>query len=427
MYTANKTQAAFQRNNGKAPFQGFKQGQDHLITIVAYDLENKIITGTDQFGKTNAYRIEKKAFERFEAKSAGRPVSKYMGHKIDVNMAKFLPVGRRVVLENAVNTGKDYLGKSLFEGNKIHNSTAQAKAKLFYGLVSATMAPPKKDEAPRIAGIQLWNEQAFSAFDKEALKAFAAKLSENFKLSEAGQYVSYLGFQIRLLEKTASGYTVKDSTHPYDFIPAQKDENGQEISKSSPLSVEKFMAICKEYQEYLNGAFPTWKQDGLTLDICTFTNFMGSKWSSDMEVKREFQPEYKLTSRRSKISADDEAGFNGRNSGVYGVVELTTDTKVIDEETNEVKITVRNMVQKLHCNGVIGEIREMVKAFDGSQVKLDSSLVFVAAKPTKEEVELASPDVQHALAELREFVAEITPQNLPDDNPWDDVDPFGDI
>lgn len=418
MYKPNQYSNPFARTGGSKEFK--PKPADHLVSVLSYDVANHIMVGTNQMGKVAAYKIEFAAYERCEKSSRNyQGGAKFMGHRIDGKMAAELPAGTKVMVERATYTSKakhvDGSPINMYEATRIIASTAQESEKLYCGLFSAV----RKEQ--RVLSVQSWQDKAFSAKDGESIKAFAAQLDADFQAQEAGERIVFRGFQLRALKKVGEEYVCFDSTMPYDFIPGEKSESGEVIRKMTPLSKSKFIEICKDYQRYLLESYPTFKEEGGTLDVLTYKSFLASELSKDMNLGSEYSALSKLTNRKSRASFDDEGGYTGKNVAVRGIIALTEDKQII--ENKQLRFETRNLVQKLLANNYQGDVREMVLAFDGAKVKLDESIKVVVEFKNNLPAEIADAVKLEALQ--AQVMAE-APQAEAEVDLWGDANPFDD-
>lgn len=415
---------AFVRSNKTGGSSGgFKRARpaDHLIEILAYDLENHVIKGRNHLGNEAYYKIGMDAYTRCERSSANyKGGAKWLGHRIDDKMAAHLKVGRRVVIEQAVFTHKKD-GLSCYEGNQVINSTSQAPHKLFTGLFTAS-----KYEN-RVNRVQHWADQAFQLSDKEKLAEFVKKMEENRKSQEAGELTPYWGFMVRAMRKEGDKWLCFDSTTAFESTPAPADENGK--SKYLQINKDDMLALLKEYREYLTKSYAEMDMKW-TVDILTFRSYKASSMSTDMEIKKNSFSYMMLVDAMGKTSADDAEGFVGMNAAVAGIVEITKDEIIVDE-VDETKTTVkkRDLVQKLHANNWISDIRRRVKAFDGTEVELMAGLEAKKPMDDKAKYNEETKSLTHALGLMKtDYDKNRATVHLEpvDEDPWGEENPFGD-
>lgn len=400
----------FQRKQSSG--QTYKpRAYDHLVTVESIDAEKHEIHGTNQMGKSAIYKISMDAYNRCGGAGAvQKGGAKFLGHLIDGKMKEAIKPGHKIVLEKAVSVTRN---NSIYESTRVINATAQEPNKLFCGLFSGV----RKDE--RMMAVQHWQEKAMLLSDKEALASFCTTLEKNFAEHASGKNVPFVGFQVRALRPNGDEMICFDSTRPYDYLPAKRDEEGNVISKMTPINKTVFVKMIKEYRDYLIASYPDFKETGCSVDVLTFTGFKASDMSAHMALKSEFSSMSKLVSRKSKISHDDEEGYMGRNMAARGILELTPDQRVVNPG-DTVTRTIRNIAQKLHVNSYIGDVREMVETADGKRVKLDPSIKVELPKK-----EAYSEPISHTIEKASQALVFKTEEVNQDE--WAmDVDPFQD-
>lgn len=397
---------ARQSTGGTKQYSSKKYPSDHLVTIQSIDPVAHKVVAMNSDGKVNVYQINAAAFARGQIKAGY--VAKRAGNRIDEFMAKDFPVGHKVVVEKAVETQfKAAGGLKVFEGNWIHNATQQDESKLFTGLFTVT----RKKDVNRLASIQRWDEQAHRVGDKEFIISFAEKLEIDYAEFLAGKKLPRRGFQLRTMKKDGDQYVCIDSTEPFNNIKIAS-EDGE--AQYTPITRDFLVGICKQYKDYLVESYPTLKEDGCVIEIMTFISYFASKESSEMTWEKDWMSIAKMTERVSKRSADDN-GYNGRNTGVRGILELTADDdKIVNKQ---MILCPRDIAQRFYANNSLWDVRTMVDSFDGCKVRLADYLKVEVAK------NYDNQDVKYKV----ETLVELPKSKFPDTS-WpadaDESDPF---
>lgn len=356
------------RNNGKT-FTKKPSVYDHLVTIEEIDPIKNHLIGTNNMGKRAMYFINTEAMARQDRSTVNNKDLKWVGHRINADMKKELPVGHRVIMERT--TFKSYIDSAdgkmpVYESTKVINSTVQTPEKLFTGIFTAREG--FGTDAGRAGWIYSWDKTGIDVNDTAAIDALGAKLDAQLAVQESGAHFQPLGFLLRFMRPVEDKFEVIESSHAMDYIPKQKDDSGNVISKARGLGSNDLTASIDAFKSYIATAHP-----GITsgvIDVCVFTNYKAGKYAKTLVIpEQSWKPITKLCRSEYKLSADGDA-FVGQLHGAVGIMQLTEDA--FDFKTKQLQ--VRNFAAALHINGYNADVRALVLAPNGSKTKLADGL-----------------------------------------------------
>ncbi len=425
-YTAFKPQQTgpFARKTAgggaKAPFN--PKSMDHLVTVSKIDGKKGTIFGKNHLGKIAKYFIDPAVIARSSGKFGGASTIKFIGYLINDDMAEEAPSGHKVVLERAKWVFKekqeDGTTVDVYQATWVFNSSSQTDDKLFPALVTANSSKRAED---RLTLAQIWDEKSVASTDAAGIKEYSAKLDAVVTAFASDKYTPKIGFQLRALKPKETfngpGYECFDSSLPYDSEAISSDESTEKTYR--PISGAMFQEIVSGYESHIKSAFSN--VEGLVIDVITYRIFPASTMSKYMTLGFEFSPKRKMCSRKAKISIGDEVSYIGKNVAVRGIVELTDDK--YDKKTKTE--TIRNIIQKLHVNNTMYDVRSAIQSPDGKRVEMNEAIKVAIIEKAPGEEQSGPRSLHQVLTNgVKQDMEKIRKEVLDEMDSWEE-DPFG--
>ena len=367
-----KSASANNQNRGK-------QISDRLVEVVGYDIPNKTMHAKElikQDGQEKYIfldvKVDAEAIRRNEesAKEKGlMNTAKFKGHMIDEKMAR--DIKTLAVLERSEITGKvskDKEDKFQVSVQRIINVPNPEKEKTFTGIFTVSAYDNK------VSFVQHWNERAVSIENEveiDKLSKLMDEVVQNYgeKVKDRLVVRPSIGVQLRAIvpftdpENPKTKFQVIDTSGPLDYIPDQKDDNGEVVQKGHPLDSENFKQYMNGYAEHIRANYPG---EEVKIEVCPYFNYRASTQSVSLTLKDiAYDPITQMATAKTRLSQDEESYWVGKNWAVKGIVQISADHA--DIENKQLTLVDTYYVNKLHANNIKGHIHSWVNSSDGGK------------------------------------------------------------
>ena len=365
----NAFQRPAQQNNGD------RHPVTRLFEVLSYDVPASAMLVKDvRTGREVEITIDPARLEKIKPR-ADEP-GRWVGYRIDENMAAKVKPGQRVVLQGVIYQSPKKVGD-----RQLSRATAQwvnlpsdsRPTKTFY---SITTIEAYKD---RVNNAQDWGEPGVRALDIEAnreeLMAYLAKMDESSKAFGTDSNTYNYGLMLSALidtgktnEDGTKEYECIDATGAFSWIQAERDEQGNKIKDGYPMDQERATGLIRDYLEYLNQTIPADKP--YRVEVMPFRELRASKQSQKMVI-HEKSPLFTLAHTRTRCSIGDQETLEGKNFAQVCILSLSKDQapSAPGEEWKR-----RDFVQEIYPSGYRSHVRNQVRAFDGGTVKVHPEL-----------------------------------------------------
>jgi hypothetical protein len=339
------------------------------------------------------------------ASSAARE-QEWEGYAIDKRMTNHLRPGNRLVLEacktqkrNAARHGDEEVSSVV--ARWIHNVKNPQADKTFRAAYSVNAVDG------RIKNVQVWDRTAVNPESQEDLmKELGARLDKNCEIyayNEANennrQPYTALGIKLRAIVQTDTDkdgkpvYTVVNTTDPFEWVSAERNDRNEIVSPGHPINKDKFFEIVRDYMDYIFGsdgqpgalANTEFDLDKVQVEVMPYESYFASDREKSFTIPTAWPnlPIHKLAYTPTKNSFEEEEPAVGKNWAVDGIVMLTADKADASTRT----FVSRNIVTKLFVNGYMASVHNFVRSSDGGNVRMHPSL----DKPKVEAAESSQP------------------------------------
>lgn len=328
--------------------------------------------------------------------------SKFSGGLIDEKMKKEFKEGKTIlILERTIFSGpkKTVNGEETYflEAGWIHRATEVSPKKTFRGIFTLSTYENK------VKFIQNWLP-TISSEDDEGLKNLLNMLDENVKAFHDKKYPPGIGVQFRAIREVKDGdklsYVVYDSSPPFDWVQKIQDETGTVVKEGHPLDGDKLEELLNGYLDYIYGPQDTQGQgkfddeitNELIVEVMPYVNYTASNLNPRFTIspERKGDPLYRMANTPTKYAQDDDGYVTSKNWAVNGIVSLTGDKVTVDEETDQPVRIKRDMVASFYVNGFMGNLHNLVKAFDGNRAVVHDLLKGPTTTPSQDKGASAS-------------------------------------
>ena len=378
---------AFVKQDGGS--KSYQQKIDRLCTITSWaDVARGVVHVTED-GTNNVIEARVAADDIARNVESARknpnPVpQRWAGYAIDQRMEKELPVGTKIVLERC-NTIKKFpeggVDKRIVECSRVIHVTDPSPSKIFKGLFTIS------GYKGQIRNVQHWNDMAISVDDLSALEEIANELDKTCAAYENKENRPGLGVQFRTIvphdlepgkPESERVWSVIDTSPQFDWTAAVRDEAQNVIEPGHPISGDTFAQLANDYQDYILGVaahdgqaaapgrFDAETAAKVKVEVLTYTSFLASNMSQYMQIpEQEFSPIYQMANTPIKWGQEDEEPRTGKNWGVFGILQLSSDKA---DAVNKTWIT-RDLATRLFANGFRGNLQNCVKTSTGNKAK----------------------------------------------------------
>lgn len=377
-----------------------RRPRDYLVEVVDYDLPQKtMVVRNVEDGRNILVYISPEAIARATKKiRSDADPTRFVGYMIDERMQAKIPVGQRVVLEGCVAQRRVQVGSetySRFEAQWI-NSVPDARPEKAFRAAYTIDA-----YGGRVNSVQVWEPKAMDVTEnKDDILAYLGRMDEVVASHGRGEHPVNLGLQLRaLVNKGADAegkpiYEAIDTTGAFVWVPAKRDEAGNQIEKGHPLDQASAIQLIEGYLGYLEDVYKDRPEVQYRVEVMPFREYRASQQSNKMAI-HEKSPLADLSTTQTRCSIDDSDTIQGKNWAVNSIVVLSKD-QAPSKPGEEWKI--RNLVQDLYTNGYRGHVCNHVRSFDDGKVQVHPQLDRVnrpnysGAAPTQAPTQSAPPD-----------------------------------
>lgn len=399
-YKPTSASLPFQKNLSNSNKAGFQQKpKDRLCVVESYDLANKTIKAK----QLSTGRIFEAIIDPSRPSTSNRPAADgWNGNVIDERMAKKLEPGSIVVLEGCKVLKRNRTTEvSQATCNWIATPPDPSAEKAFEANYSVSIYDD------RIVSVQVWDKKAIdpsSDTGEEEIIKLGQEMDEVCKLHADKKYPVNLGVQFRakVPQRDASGavvgYTIVNSSPPFDWIKPERDANNNVIPDKGnhPMTSDHLNDYLLGYMDYVLGSEDQSAPDAepglvkagllpagtdLLVEVMKYKAYTGAPLSNHLAIKSEKSPLYRLGNHATKYEIGEDKAFIGKNWVVDGIVFLTSDSA--PKKRGE-DFEARNMVSRLFANGYSANLHTMVETSDGFKPQVDPGLVVVQDNQTAE-------------------------------------------
>lgn len=352
--------------------------QTRLFEVISYDVPASSMLVRDV--KTNReveVTIDPARMERLKPR-ADEP-GRWVGFRIDENMAAKVKPGSRVVLEHLLYQQPKKVGdKQISRATTqwVNSPSDSRPSKTFYAI---TTVEAYRD---RVNNAQDWGEPGVARGldiqqDRDAVMAYLAEMDASSKAFAAdGQGNTFnLGLQLSALvdtgkvdEQGVKEYQCIDSTGAFSWVQAERDEQGNKVKDGYPMNEEKATGLIRDYLDYLASTIPNGTE--YRVELMKFRELRASKQSAKMVI-HEKGPLQTLAHTRTRCSIGDTETLEGKNYAQVCIIALSKDQAPTQPGEDWKR---RDFVQDIYTSGYRGHVRDLVRAFDGGRVKVHPDL-----------------------------------------------------
>lgn len=377
---------------------------DRLITVKGYDLEKSMLIGELENGKMCEVVVDPneivKTTASIEKRKTDVEAASWLGHKIDEKMKKSFPEGSRVVLVRSKVIANDKVRNiQSIETSRIGGGGGPEKDKVFTGIF--TVASRSKAGKERITQVQHWEKTAVAISDAKGLAMWADKMtqaSENYgkKIGDVQITEPSVGVMFRAITKTDQLYQyakteeekfiteVIDTSVPFDWIPAEKDQAGNIEKAGHYLTGDEMLSLAERYAEYIE-TDPAFTESGKDIEIeaCFFHSYPASE-NNDMTIKTgiearderaHYNPLYNMAHAQSFVDMAQTEMIVGKNAAVIGILKVSPNKlKKVDGKATEIP---SYWAARLFANNIRGHVMAFVRTSTGAKTQPAKPLAII--------------------------------------------------
>lgn len=402
-FNANIKRPAQYSNNGPRNNNATQNSFDRLVTVKGYDVSRNVMMVEDDKAKNYEVFVNPAEVVRsnksLETNGKNSASYTWMGHSIDSKMEKANPPGSKVILQKSKVVSVDKIANvSKTEVHRIVSVPQPELDKTFQGIFTLTYR--MDDGQERVSRIQHWNPNGIDVNNEEGIQALKAKIDEARKNhgAKVGEYnvtEPTIGFQFRALMKTdriynfaadktkSEIYEVVDTSLPFDWIPGDQDEQGNEIkSLAHPVTGDELEAFIDGYVGYVSEQFAD-HLENMKVEVAYYHVYPASKndylrlttGNPDLDRNADKNPLYQLTHRKSFVDMAQTESIQGKNAAVNGIIQIGKNKIAkVDGVLREIP---SYWATRLHANNTRGHVHAFIRTEDGYKTEPHDNLKII--------------------------------------------------